>query len=110
MRYIVLVTILLLLAACSGGNEITGKVLDAPSDAEPARETGDSEPAGKDNVYVPPEIKEAKEMKTYEVKGQCTEDSKGVVRHFDENGRKTVYRDECYSGFFITYECDGNQA
>ena len=110
MRWIVLIACLLLLGACSS-NEITGKVLaaDGVNEAK-APEAKAANIAAKDlEESKPQQYADVTEVKTYDLKGECQRDSQGVVRFFDEAGKKTVYRNECVGNFLIKYTCDGSQ-
>ncbi|MFQ5621436.1 MAG: hypothetical protein ACE5FT_06355 [Candidatus Nanoarchaeia archaeon] len=119
MRHVVVIAcLLLILAACSGGNEVTGKVLavdgvkeakTAPVDVSDTSVPVETDSSEDDEPKRPEQFAEVTEEKTYDVQGECRKDSKGVVRFFDESGKKTVYRNECVGNFIIEYACDGNQ-
>ncbi len=119
------VLVLMLLVACSP-KTITGRALDAAPTAQAtpeaktaptedakdsAGEDGEPEeaPLDIDETPEPDQFADVTDVPTYELRKECTTDSKGVVRYFDENGLKTVYRNECYGGFLTTYRCEGNQ-
>jgi len=121
MKEILFILVLLLLVACNADNTLQAVVLEDGQDdiPEPVKEAKDdaqdesredtSEESREDpEENRPEEFKDVTEVKTYDVKGKCIRDSKGVVRYFDEDGKKTVYRNECDFGFLITYDCDGN--
>ena len=117
MKKFILVLCLLLFVAGCKDNTITGKVItDVNVDTVTTDSTREEvKPATEQVPREDPEESRAHEyddvtdVKTYSVKGECTEDSKGVVRFFDDEGKKTVYRDECDFGFIVTYSCDGNK-
>lgn len=115
IRHLMVVLVLLLLVACSK-NTITGRALDAAPTAQPtpevtapAEDTEEELPVDVDETPEPDQFADVTDVPTYELRKECTTDSKGVVRYFDENGLKTVYRNECYGGFLTSYRCEGNQ-
>lgn len=116
-KILFVLALLLLVVACKSDSELQAVILEDGQDEIPVKEPRE-EPKEDDREEGPArvdteedkeeEFSDVTEVKTYDVKGKCTRDSKGVVRHFDEGGKKTVYRNECSFGFLIEYDCDGN--
>jgi len=99
---------------CSKGSSISGKAvsdLDTVEAPEEPKEGQKEEKAEKEEVQEADsdeEVVEAPEVPD-EVKGTCIEDSLGVVRVIDENGKKEVFRNSCLGGILIDYACENNQ-
>ena len=50
------------------------------------------------------------EVATYDVKNSCKKDTAGIVRTFDENGKKSVYRPFCDGKGLVTFTCVQNKS
>lgn len=60
---------------------------------------------------VNPDLDKVTEVKSYDTKASCTIDKLGVVRTFDDAGKKTVFRPFCDGDNLFTYKCvEGNKA
>ena len=98
---VLVIALLVLLGGCQKKNAITGRALDV---AEPS--TGS---AISTEPKEPEQFADVTDVPTYDIKGQCTKDTKGVVRYFDNDGKKVVYRNDCVGGLLVTYDCENNQ-
>jgi len=113
------VVILLFLASCRSG-DLFGSNIGGQEPAtteetptEPAVDNRDVEAAA--NVEATqkeeapaaeiPEVANVTEVATYDVKNTCKADSLGVVRVFDEEGRKKVFRPFCDGDSVVTFSC-----
>ena len=113
---VLLVLALFVLAACSKGNVITGQTI---ADTESAKETVkevDQDDSTDDEVDPEPEEEAQEELLSdaetpdySDSKGTCTVDNAGVVRHIDEDGLKTVYRNDCLGDKLVKYGCENNE-
>ncbi len=114
---IVFIIALLVLGGCQKKNVLTGRAIDVSqgatskdSSSEGSQvNTEDDESSVTNEPRDPEQFADITEVPTYDLKSQCTKDSKGVVRFFDDAGKKTVYRNECVAGLLVTYDCEANQ-
>ena len=75
---------------------------DDSSDDEGEAGPGQEEPKEKllDDVEAPDYSSSA---------GTCTVDNKGVARQIDDDGVKTVYRNDCFGDKLVKYGCEGGE-
>lgn len=108
MRWMLLaLMILLLLSACSKGREVSSKGILEDANAPNTNdiigsedtETEDTSELDEPKLELPPGV----------VPGNCIVDSKGVVRVYNEDGTKTVYRHDCVGGVLTRYSCEENK-
>lgn len=64
-----------------------------------------SEPTETEPEVLEKDIEEVTELATYELKNKCTIDSVGVVRVFDDEGKKKVFRPFCDGDSVVTFSC-----
>ena len=122
--FVVFVIALLVLGGCQKKNVITGRAIEGagpvaevpakvqvPESADTVSDSAeDDEPSAiQDEPKEPEQFADVTEVPTYDIKSQCTKDTKGVVRYFDDAGKKTVYRNDCVANLLVTYDCDANQ-
>ena len=110
---LVILALSLMLLACSKGNTITGRAVQGAADelkpveksapSTTPEETASDEPSDDETADEPVEAPAYSDLK-----GTCQEDSAGVVRVFDEDGKKTVYRNTCFGNHLIDFGCDEN--
>ena len=109
------VMILLLLASCRSSDTFGGKMVGVepeptegvPVDDRSAEEAANGESAKTDEAPAPeiPDVASVTEIATYDVKDTCRADTLGVVRTFDSEGRKKVFRPFCDGDSVVTFSC-----
>ena len=116
---------ILTISSCSGGT-LSGKVIagtptkkgestqppkqETPTDSDIPEPTANSGEATEQELETIEEIETITEVKTYEASDKCSKDEIGVVRVFDHEGKKTVYRPFCDGNSVILFECEGDIA
>lgn len=116
-KAIILLILILFLFACSKGAEVEKKIEYSKGEGYevPVEEEVEESEEETDEV----ESEETDDEETEEVEdlptqtppegietGTCTQDSKGVVRVYHDDGKKTVYRHDCNIGLLIKYGCE----
>ena len=117
------VLVLLTLSACRSGTDFLGSSLpkddsNASVDSRvQAEASNDSSLSESGDANMTPEeaeriesIDEVTEVATYDIKNTCKEDSAGIVRVFDENGKKLVFRPFCDGLNIVSFDCEGASA
>ena len=55
-------------------------------------------------------VENVTEVATYDMKNTCKKDAAGIVRTFDENGKKSVFRPFCDGKSLVSFSCVNNRA
>jgi len=109
--YLLILCIISLISLSACGGTITGQAVtdfevteDAPED-----DSDDVEEDEKDeHIIVEGPTEEEEKFAELYAGRTCEEDSLGMVRVF-QDGKKTVYRNECFGNILIDYGCEGGK-
>lgn len=112
------VLILLFLASCRSSNTFGSNIgwegpyptegsptEGTPVDDRPAEAVANVETTKTDETPEIPEVANVTELAMYDVKNTCKTDTLGVVRTFDSEGRKKVFRPFCDGDSVVTFSC-----
>lgn len=120
---VLVILTLLTVSACRSGTDFLGKSIpkegnlvsvNASDESDSGNSASNLDP-GEANVTSEQvekleQIDEVTDVATYDMKNVCKEDSAGVVRVFDESGKKSVFRPFCDVSSIISFDCEGSSA
>lgn len=100
MRLLIMSLFLVALLVIACGGTITGSAVDDTADEPTAEDDNDDE-----HIIVEGPTEEEKKFAEEYAGKDCEEDSLGVVRVY-EDGKKTVYKNDCFGNILVDYYCE----